>query len=144
MNLLKSFGLIAFCLLAFTTLSCKKEVIVTKEVDIETQLLGRWKITSVVMGGKEVLPTFFDMCDLDNTLVFEASGKGNSDFGTIKCTASEPQTKSFSWVWKDKVAKKFSINDGDITELTIIEINNTTMKADFVDVIAGTFTFTRQ
>jgi Lipocalin-like domain len=138
MNHLKSISLIAFCLLTLTLASCKKED------DIETLLLGRWKITSVVIGGKEVLPTFIDACDEDNTLIFEAGGKGASDFGTVKCSPTQAQTKALTWAWKDKAAKKFTINDGDVTELIITEINSTTMKADFVDVIVGTFTFKRQ
>jgi hypothetical protein len=143
MNPLKSLGLIAFCLLALTTTSCKKEVIAAKEVDIETQLLGRWKITSVIIDGKESIATHLSLCDFDNIIVFETGGKGFTDFGTIRCSASEPQTDPFTWSWDDKAAKKFTIDDGDKTKLTIIEINSTTMKADFVDAKPGQFTFTR-
>jgi hypothetical protein len=144
MNHLKLTSLIAFSFLALTIASCKKEVVVVQEIDIETQLLGRWKITSVVMGGKEVLPTFIEVCDADNTLVIEAGGKGASDFGPVKCSPTQGQTKALTWAWKDKAAKKFTINDGDVTELTITELNSTTMKADFVDVEKGAFTFARQ
>lgn len=144
MNHLKSFGLLAFCLLALTIASCKKEVVAVQEIDIETQLLGRWKITSILIDGKEALITTLSSCDLDNTIILETAGKGASDFGAIRCSASEPQTKALTWAWKDKAAKKFTINDGDITELTITEINSTTMKADFVDVKKGVFTFVRQ
>lgn len=144
MNQLKSTCLIAFCLLALTITSCKKEEANTvKEVDIETQLLGRWKITSILIDGKESLITTLSGCDLDNAIVFETGGKGYSDFGTVKCSATEPQTDSFVWSWDDKAAKKFTIDDGDKTRLTIIEINSKTMKADFIDAKPGQFTFTR-
>ena len=143
MNYLKSISLIAFCFLALALSSCKKEDTVTKEVDIETQLLGRWKITSVVIDGKESIATHLSSCDFDNAIVFETSGKGFSDFGTVKCSATEPQTKPFSWSWDDKAAKKFTVDDGDKTKLTITEINSTTMKADFIDARPGQFTFTR-
>jgi hypothetical protein len=144
MNHLKSTSLIAFCLLVLTLASCKKEVVVVKEIDIETQLLGRWKITSILFDGKESLITTLSGCDLDNTIVLETGGKGASDFGAIRCSASEPQTKALTWAWKDKAAKIFVIDDGDKMELTITEINSTTMKADFVDVKKGTFIFARQ
>jgi Lipocalin-like domain len=143
MNQFKNTGLVAFCLLALTFTSCKKDIEVAKEVDIETQLVGRWKLISVIIDGKESITTHLSSCDSDNAIVLETGGKGFSDFGTVKCTATEPQTKAFSWSWDDKAAKKFTINDGDKTKLTIIELNSTTMKADFVDAKSGQFTFTR-
>jgi Lipocalin-like domain len=143
MNHLKSFSLVAFCLLALTLSSCKKEIVAVQEVDIETQLLGRWKLTSVIIDGKESISTQLSSCDFDNAIVLETGGKGFSDFGTVKCSATEPQTKAFSWSWDDKAAKKFTINDGDKTKLTITELNSATMKADFVDAKSGQFIFTR-
>jgi Lipocalin-like domain len=132
--------MLALCLLALTMFSCKKET------DLDTLLLGRWQIISVKVANQEVYDSFVDACDKDNTLNFEAAGKGASDAGTIKCSTTEPQSMPFSWTWKDKASKKLSINEnGDITELAITEINGSTMKADLLELgLTASITFTKK
>jgi Lipocalin-like domain len=139
MNYLKSMGLIAFCFLALTTSSCKKEE------DLDTQILGKWKITSVKVAGQDVISLLIDVCEQDDVITIEAGGKGSTDTGKVKCDPSDPQSEPFTWTWKDKAAKKLLFSDPNFIELAITEITSSTIKADVVENgVTANFVLTKQ
>lgn len=128
-------------LLLFTT-SCKKEAEV---VDPNTGSNNGGFVASFVgvrwqMAGFELTPPqdldgdgrpdsdllrFLRPCDLDNTVVFERSGKMSGDNGKLKCDDdTDPNAgKPSTWTY-DNAAKKLRIVDGDdgsVSEWDVIE-----------------------
>ncbi len=128
-----AFTLAAFCF--FT--SCKKEETIVAASDLDTMILGKWQITSVMKDGKENIDNHLLACDKDNIIVLEKDGKGITDFGKNRCGSEK--NEPLTWKWLDKNAKKLLIDLGD-GELTINDISEKTMKGLSEDVDILTFT----
>jgi len=78
-----------------------------------------------------VPPGYVGDCDKDNLLTFKSDGTGILDEGATKCDPGEPQTKPFTWTFKNNEtvinfpSAVFSGITGDvkILKLTSTELN---------------------
>jgi hypothetical protein len=76
-------------------------------------------------------------CQFDNIYTFKADSTGTMDESTLKCNATDPQTKPFTWLFKSNetmLSGTFGFSDGDATIISITD-NNLTVTYD--DVSGG-------
>jgi hypothetical protein len=114
---------------------CKKEATKTK-----TELLcsSKWVMKSfkvnpgIDMGGGFIIYDYYslyDSCEKDDTEKYETNGFGISDVGADKCDSLNPQTRLFTWSFKNNetilnldgsYAEIITLNDKELSlQLTV-------------------------
>ncbi len=130
------FKVLAFTLLLFiSAASCKKsgsgpDTPAKSKTILLTQ--ASWKIQSVGIdadknGVAETdVTSSLQACQIDNIYTFKTDGTGTIDEGAVKCSAGDPQTKPFNWVFKNNetvLNGSFGFTNGDATILSLNETN---------------------
>lgn len=120
-----------------------------KDEPTRTELLTgkNWRISAATVNPALDLGTgtptsdFFALiptCAKDNILNFSANGTVISDEGATKCDSNDPQTSSGTWVFKNTAQTAIVLTQGnDITEWIIDDINKTSFKYSFVEIVSG-------
>lgn len=132
-NSLKLFAL----LIAVTAgTACSKND--TKKSNSELITQGTWKFASAGLdsdknGTVDMEDGSIEPCEKDNIATFTIGGTGSYDEGATKCDISAPQTKAFTWQFKN--AEKELEFDGDT--FTILSINDSQLKVYFDSDLGG-------
>ncbi|MEO5681889.1 MAG: hypothetical protein ABIQ88_04565 [Chitinophagaceae bacterium] len=137
-------NILAFSIAFISVISCKKSNADTPApAKSKTILLTQntWKLQSVGMdadrngvadaGGD--LTASVPACQLDNSYTFKTDSTGVMNEGAATCNAGDPQTKPFTWGFKNGesiLTGTFSITDGDAA---IISMNDTLMVITYDD-----------
>jgi hypothetical protein len=128
--------LIGFCALTLTIAlsNCSKDG--SSGPASKTELITKqaWKIdkSGIDLDKNGAIDTedTWDACELDNTFLFKTDGSGVFDEGATKCADLDPQTSSFTWLFKTNE----TILSGVITQLgfsgdaNISILNDTTLE----------------
>jgi hypothetical protein len=134
--------ILAFTFLFISAASCKKSDTVTSPpAKSKTILLTQasWKIQSVGIDADKNgiadsdVTSSIPACQLDNTYAFKTDSTGTMDEAAAKCAPADPQTKSFTWGFKNGetvLSGTFSFTDGDAT---IISMNDTNLVVAYDD-----------
>jgi hypothetical protein len=128
-------------------LSCKKSATVTPTEKTKTVLLTQsaWKVQSLSVDlnkdgtGDADATSYFQSCDLDNTYSFKTDGSGTTDEGATKCNPDNPQTASFTWLFKSGetiLSGNFTLLNGDAS---IISINDTSLVISYDYLSSGIY-----
>ena len=136
--------ILTFIFLLITAVSCKKsDTGTTVPTKSKTILITQssWKIQSVGMdadkngvadtGGD--LTTSVPACQLDNVYTFKTDSTGSMDEAAAKCNTGDPQTKPFTWAFKNNetvLSGTFSFSNSDAT---IISMNDTLLVITYDD-----------
>ena len=126
-NALKLF---AFLIAVTIGTACSKNE--TKKSNSELIAQGTWKFASAGLdsdknGTVDMEDGSIEPCEKDNIATFNIGGTGSYDEGATKCDISAPQTKAFTWQFKN--AEKELEFDGDT--FTIFSISDTQLKVYF-------------
>ena len=125
-----------FCAIFLTTVlsNCSKDE--SSKPESKTELITKqaWKIEKSGLdadkNGTIDIEDTWDQCELDNTFLFKTDGSGIFDEGATKCSGTDPQTSSFTWVFKNNE----TVLSGEITQLgfsgdaNIATLNSTTLE----------------
>lgn len=116
--------------------SCSDEPIKPKT---KTELLcsAPWKVSSLTVnpgidvGGVVVTDflTQLEPCSVDDTETYKVDGKGISDEGPTKCSVSDPQTTSFTWVFSPDETK---ITEDNTDTYDILQLDESAFKASII------------
>ncbi|MBO0952572.1 lipocalin-like domain-containing protein [Fibrella forsythiae] len=135
-----------FGMIALTT-SCKKDSDVVTPDPTEPSIVASFMNVRFQMAAFELTPPmdldedgkpdsdlmrFMRPCDLDNTIVFEKTGKMLGDFGKQRCDDDvDPNpSKPDTWTY-DNGTKRLRIIDGEskeVSEMDVVEASAKTMK----------------
>lgn len=142
-RLLPVIAIVAFALL-FT--ACKKDddKPLTREQILTS---GKWKVTAItvdpainfngVMITDFYNSAFYPDCVKDNFSTFNANGTVIDDEGPTKCSTSDPQNVSGTWVFNsDKTIITLTYR-GESTSYNILEFTNNLIKTRYSEVIEG-------
>lgn len=93
--------------------------------------------------------SLYSPCYKDNLMTFKTNGTCVEDEGTVKCSASDPQTTSGTWLWNTNETILTVTQGTDVTSITIITNDGTTLKGTVTENIGGTnyvftYTYTKQ
>ena len=80
-------------------------------------------------------------CQLDNTYTFKTDSTGVMDEAATKCSAGDPQTKPFTWNFKNNgktLSGTFSFTNGDAT---IVSMNDTNLVVTYDDNLGTSVTY---
>ena len=135
--------ILTFCLLLISAASCKKSdtgsaVVPKTKTILLTQ--NAWKIQSVGLDANKDgiaetdVTVLIQACKLDNTYSFKTDGTGTADEGATKCVSTDPQTKAFTWVFKNNesvLSGTFSFTSSDAT---IISMDDNKLVVAYDDV----------
>ncbi len=134
--------ILTFSFLSICAASCTKNVVdAPVQPKSKTVLLTQtsWKVQSVALDqNKDGIPEgdatgFIQPCKLDNTYSFKTDGTGTMDEATAKCNDTDPQTQSFSWLFKSTetvLSGTFSFTKSDAT---IVSMNDTKLVISYDD-----------
>ena len=135
-------NILAFTFLFVSAVSSNKSDTVNNTPEKSTILLltqSSWKLQSVGIdadknGVAEMDATSsIQPCTLDNTYTFKTDSTGTMDEAALKCTDTDPQSKPFTWFFKDNQAVlsgTFSFTNGDAT---IVSMNDTKLVVTYDD-----------
>jgi Lipocalin-like domain len=128
--------IILLALVAFATFSsCKKDDAADNAALLTT---GKWKLIAETEAGKDTY-TAKAACDKDDFISFTSDGKGVSDEGPLKCSASDPQTTPFTWVFSNTEKTQLVVTQsGFPLTFTIIELTSSTLKMSFLNPFTAT------
>jgi Lipocalin-like domain len=138
---------LAIIILFTAAASCKKSNADTTAAPKSKTILltqASWKIQSVSQDtnkdnvGDLDVTTAIKACQLDNTYTFKTDNTGSMDEAAAKCTSTDPQTTTFTWVFKNTetiLSGTFSFTNGDAT---IISMNDTNLVVAYDDVVGAT------
>lgn len=123
-----------FCLLIVAASCSKSESAapVTPKTKTEIITQSSWKVQAVGIDANKdgVAETdvtgLVQACKLDNSYQFKTDGTGSMDEATAKCNAADPQTQSFTWIFKSTetiLSGTFSFTNGDATILSLTDTN---------------------
>jgi len=130
------FAILAFTLSMFiSAVSCKKsgagpDTPAKSKTTLLTQ--SSWKIQAVGIDADKNGVAETDVtgsvqaCQVDNIYSFKSDGTGIVDEGAAKCNAGDPQSKPFTWLFKNTetvLSGTFGFSNGDATILTLNETN---------------------
>lgn len=145
------FNILAFTLLLFiSAASCKKSGSGTDTpAKTKTILLTQasWKIQSVGIDADKNGVAETDVtsqvqaCQLDNIYTFKTDGSGTIDEAALKCNSTDPQTKPFSWIFKNSetvLNGSFGFTNGDVP---IISLNDTNLVVSYDDNLGTPTTY---
>ena len=132
-NLYKLFALL---IATVAVIACSKKATTKSNTELLTQ--GTWKFASAGLdadknGSVDMEDGTIQACDKDNTATFNAGDTGFNDEGATKCDISAPQTKAFTWHFKN--AEKDLEFDGKT--FTILSINDSQLKVYFDSDLGG-------
>ena len=136
--------ILTFIFLLITAYSCKKsDTGTTVPTKSKTILLTQssWKIQTVAMDADKngVADTGGDLtgsipaCQADNSYTFKTDSTGLMDEAAAKCNTGDPQTKPFTWGFKNGetvLSGTFSFSNGDAT---IVSMNDTMLVITYDD-----------
>ena len=132
--------------------SCKKLNDAPTPVDEMVLLMKNWvmtagKVDPPVLGMTDFFANW-GACERDDIYKFSSNNVFIRDEGPSKCNSSNPQTKTGTWTY-NTATKKLWFKAVDAYNMTVIELNETTLKATTKDTISGiiytgTFTFKAQ
>jgi len=130
------FVILAFTLSMFiSAVSCKKsgagpDTPAKSKTTLLTQ--ASWKIQAVGIDADKNGVAETDMtsslpaCQVDNIYSFKTDGTGMVDESAAKCNSADPQTKPFTWLFKNTetvLSGTFGFSNGDATILSLNETN---------------------
>jgi hypothetical protein len=125
--------ILAFVVLLIAAVSCKKsDNNVVTPAKSKTTLLTQasWKILSVGIDANKDgiaetdVTSSVPACQFDNTYSFKTDSTGVMDEAALKCNSTDPQTKPFTWGFKNNetiLTGTFSFTNGDATIITMNE-----------------------
>jgi hypothetical protein len=103
---LTTMALVIICL-SVALVSCDKDEDEPDPAVTKTSLLTKapWKIKATGIdadknGTIDGFPLVVKACALDNTYTFNSNGSGIINEDALKCDVADPQTSTFSWVFK--------------------------------------------
>ncbi|MCX8019331.1 MAG: lipocalin family protein [Chitinophagaceae bacterium] len=94
---MKNISLFLLTLFLIGISSCKKD---KQKSKTELLVQASWKLSNVKANGNDVTSSI-PACLRDNILTFEANGSGNVNEGPTKCNASDPNTYSITWSFRN-------------------------------------------
>jgi hypothetical protein len=103
-----------------------------------------WKVQSVSQDanndgtGDVDVTSAIKACQLDNTYSFKTDSTGTMDEAATKCADADPQTKPFTWGFKNNetiLTGTFSFTDGDAK---IVSMNDTNLIVAYDDLVGST------
>ena len=140
-----SIKLILPFVLAASLFSCQKGADEPTETSRKALIIGSWQLTGNVetpatydfdSDGIKDSDTykFMGTCFTDNLTVFRPDGNCEENEGPTKCEAADPQVILAPWTLS--ADEKILTIDDDV--YTVVEVNATTMKLSYTDVVIDT------
>lgn len=133
--------LLSITLLSIVMAGCKKEETTVSKSKTELLCAHYWKVVSLTVNppldldGTPVsnLLEIMEDCQKDDLVKYNTDKTLIYDEGDTKCDPSSPQTSGGSWEFKSNE----TILTEDDEDLTLIELNESTLKLKIVQVIDG-------
>ena len=122
---------------------CKKDSDNAAAPSKTSQLTAKsWRPTDIKVSGQSIfVAPFFNACDKDDFITFNADKSAIYDEGTLKCDASSPQTARGSWEFTTNETKlKLTDPSGTIIEGTIVTLTSTALVMNANVDVLGTGT----
>ncbi|MCF8253300.1 MAG: lipocalin family protein [Bacteroidia bacterium] len=153
MKALKVFAL-GLAVISLTFSACKKDETTTTDntPSGSSYLTGKdWRMIGATMvspGGSIDIYATMEACEKDDLLEFKTDNTIVEKAGATKCDPADPDTApGGNWALINS-DKQLRIIDGDTTDLTVLELNATTMRVNMVEddmgiIYTTTFTFTK-
>lgn len=123
-------------------------------------LIGAWSVSEakvdppfIILGDTvDDFTEFQEPCDADDLQIFKENGIFTFDEGATKCDPNDPQSVDGTYELSADGKALVIYDQGDTTNMTILEINQTTMKGEMTvededlgeETFTITFTFNRQ
>jgi hypothetical protein len=132
----------AFIFLFISAVSCKKSDTVTNTPPKSKTILltqSSWKVQTVLQDtnndgtGDLDVTSSIPACQLDNVYTFKTDSTGIMDEAAEKCASTDPQTKPFTWIFKNNetvLSGTFSFTAGDAS---IVSMNDTNLVVAYDD-----------
>ncbi len=133
--------LLSIALLNIFMAGCKKEETTVSKSKTELLCAHYWKVVSLTVNppldldGSPVsdLLSIMDDCQKDDLVKYNTDKTLIFDEGATKCDPASPQTSSGTWSFNSDE----TILTEDDEDLTLVELNETTLKLKIVQDIAG-------
>ena len=135
--------ILAFTLLLLSAASCKKSGSDAPAAKSKTVLLTQvsWKIQSVALDADKNnvadpngdLTSSLRACQMDNVYSFKSDNTGVMDEGASKCDINDPQTKAFTWLFKNNettLSGTYGLGNNDAS---IVSMDDTTLVITYDD-----------
>ena len=131
--------IILSCLMMANT-GCSKDDDDNPVPKTKTELIttGTWKFSDAKVNGASV-SILLQTCQKDNILTFLAAGTGTAAEGATKCSASDPDSNPFTWIFETNETLLFVSTPfftGGSTTFTIVSLTETQL------VLSQTITLT--
>jgi Lipocalin-like domain len=132
--------IILSCLMIANT-GCSKDDDDNPAPKTKTELIttGTWKFSDAKVNGVSVA-AFLQTCQKDNILTFLAAGTGTAAEGASKCSASDPDSAPFTWIFETNETVLFVSTPfftGGSSTFTIVSLTETQLVVSQTITLSG-------